>query len=721
MKLKGVNPVEQHAEKVVLALVSAVFLVVLTMQFLYQPNMVKVGQKEVPPQLAFAEVEREANILRGRISEEPTDLPQVNIPSIYQEFRTKLDGPAVDAGPAVAFGPAAEFTGDTAGAGRAGQGTQVAAVEVPAPSGLFAASYMVTIDPLEWIANEALRPLLPPVQPFDKASASVECTFDGAALRSLLVADPDAEGPIRPLPINWWNDRLAILGLELEREELLSDGSWGNSSIISGMLGRFDIAEWTAGDSSLGLELAAAEALRSSDSFQRPEFYPTIAGPDWLPPSEATTESGGPELDPAVSRAVKQLRSVDSRLDSTERALADLSQRSPGPGRAPPGAGRPGVRGAEPDEGGSPNPDRDQRRREQLQQTRDRLLRDRQRIVAELENLGYTSEGEELQRDAGQPAAAARRVPLLEDPAVRLWAHDLTVEPGKTYRYRARVLMNNPAFGRGASLVADQKDLTEERLWRGAASGWTSPIKVDDPVYYFFLSASEQGLAGAGARATAEVFKFYYGYWRKGAVILEPGDTFLADADVPEGLVIFDLARLEKGERPEAPEQVPGIQLPTPVEQPISPRGTPGEETIVVPPDGGRPPRGDPREPVAPAPGVGPENPPADLVGEPAPRKITVSLAAVLLDVAGIPSASRGAADTRAQAVIRTPTGAIALRSPEDDKQDPVYRRLQASAKEGEQQGQAAPTDGERRLPGEIPGPRRNRDEEDGGGGGGGG
>src|SRR4051812_31421349 len=50
MKLKGVNPIEQHVEKIVLVTVSGVFLLVVAAQFLYEPNKVKVGSAApVPP------------------------------------------------------------------------------------------------------------------------------------------------------------------------------------------------------------------------------------------------------------------------------------------------------------------------------------------------------------------------------------------------------------------------------------------------------------------------------------------------------------------------------------------------------------------------------------------------------------------------------------------------------------------------------------------------
>ena len=61
MKKKNrINPIEAHFEKVILAGVSVVLLGVVSMQFLTQPNAVKVGSdpNPVPPGTAFDPIEK---------------------------------------------------------------------------------------------------------------------------------------------------------------------------------------------------------------------------------------------------------------------------------------------------------------------------------------------------------------------------------------------------------------------------------------------------------------------------------------------------------------------------------------------------------------------------------------------------------------------------------------------------------------------------------------
>src|SRR4029078_257798 len=107
----------------------------------------------------------------------------------------------------------------------------------------------------------------------------------------------------------------------------------------------------------------------------------------------------------------------------------------------------------------------------------------------------------------GSPGQAPAAKPLLENPDVQVWVHDLNVEPGKVYRYRVKLAVSNPFFGRGSALLPDQQDLAKNALLYGQPSEWSEPVRVLDDQYYFITSAAEADATGA-ARATAEVFKF---------------------------------------------------------------------------------------------------------------------------------------------------------------------------------------------------------------------
>ncbi|MFN9970643.1 MAG: hypothetical protein ACK58T_12155, partial [Phycisphaerae bacterium] len=67
MKLKGINPIEQHLEKAVVGVTGLVFLGVIAQQFLTQPNQVTVGNATLPPERAFEPVKQAADTLKGRL------------------------------------------------------------------------------------------------------------------------------------------------------------------------------------------------------------------------------------------------------------------------------------------------------------------------------------------------------------------------------------------------------------------------------------------------------------------------------------------------------------------------------------------------------------------------------------------------------------------------------------------------------------------------------
>jgi hypothetical protein len=118
-----------------------------------------------------------------------------------------------------------------------------------------------------------------------------------------------------------------------------------------------------------------------------------------------------------------------------------------------------------------------------------------------------------------------------EEPAeevskqIKVWAHDLTVQPGRTYRYRVVVYVLNPLF-RQSRVAVEQRAENEHKIAIGpseeelAAAPWTDPVQVD-PEYHFFLIGGN----AASQEASIEAWRLYNGTWRKlefGG--LEPGD-----------------------------------------------------------------------------------------------------------------------------------------------------------------------------------------------------
>ncbi|MEM9251942.1 MAG: hypothetical protein AAGB29_06290 [Planctomycetota bacterium] len=123
---------------------------------------------------------------------------------------------------------------------------------------------------------------------------------------------------------------------------------------------------------------------------------------------------------------------------------------------------------------------------------------------------------------------------------VRVWAHDVTVEPGKTYRYRVVVTVRNPLF-RQTSVPPEQKAENYDRLTLGpseedlhatadasselGATVWSNPVTIQPELYYF--------LVGSQAKiAIVEVWRVYDGRWREAEFRVSPGDPIGGTAEI---------------------------------------------------------------------------------------------------------------------------------------------------------------------------------------------
>ena len=100
MKLKGIGWIEQHIEKIVLAVFAIIFLGVFVLQFdvLGDPNAVEISGRKVSPENAAAEIATKARQLQadldsGRV---PSEFPD-KMPSAADFVRDQLDRSASDA------------------------------------------------------------------------------------------------------------------------------------------------------------------------------------------------------------------------------------------------------------------------------------------------------------------------------------------------------------------------------------------------------------------------------------------------------------------------------------------------------------------------------------------------------------------------------------------------------------------------------------------------
>jgi hypothetical protein len=118
-----------------------------------------------------------------------------------------------------------------------------------------------------------------------------------------------------------------------------------------------------------------------------------------------------------------------------------------------------------------------------------------------------------------QPGAAPNPLPAGSfDPYAqsefRVWAHDPTVQAGKTYQYKLRYIISNPV-ARTVNLCDPQK-LAKQFYITSKDSDWTPPVSVESDTNFFAVELKHG--------VHFDVFKWKDGSWQMESVTTNPGD-----------------------------------------------------------------------------------------------------------------------------------------------------------------------------------------------------
>jgi len=671
MKLKGVGFFEAHVEKLVLGVMVAVAAGVLVVQFATQPNMVQVSGREYPPERAFDPVADLARQREAEMTSLSPPLPEVgDRDAALARVEAELLGPVSVGEEVVALGEAIEI--DVAG-GVAGEDARYAEVTPPAPARPLAAGSWGTLHPAAVASSESLQGLVGENQPYDLPMVSVEATYDGQALAELFRTDPDgAGGELRPLPLNWWQG-VEALGLVLERQRRLPDGSWSQPETILGSVDADQsLVALLAADHEAGrltreqLSADARGAYENAKLYRRPEPPAMIAGTPWQPPTEVLA-SAGEDSEDRIADLVRRLSTIDREIATTERRIEDFANdddRSRRPGGREGGGRDRGPR----DEGDG---DREDPRIARLRERVEEFNTRRDEVAEELLALGVDPEtGERFEVQTVDDTTDER---LLAADEVRLWGHDLTVRPGETYRYRVRLAVNNPAYGRQSVLREGQREMAERPVLLSEPSPWGDPVVAMPREAFFLVSANDgrsQSLGPGEPVAVVEAFTFYYGFYRRTQVSLRPGEMVAGAAPVPEDLTFL------------AADETRSDQT----------------ETIVRGREGARRGGGD-DEQADPALAV--------------PDEVPVAIGTYLVDVTSELNDTREGLVERSTRPVAYFAGTdrpeLVRRAVGEDRQGLLYARLSASASAGERQGELQAVD----IP-EVAAPRQREERDTG-------
>lgn len=727
MKLKGINPVEQHVERIVLGVVAVVFLAALAMQFVLTPNQVEVSAgRSVGPEAVLTTLDAEAGRVLGQVQDPSPVLPTFETPALAERLEAGLDEPVLARDYAAApLGRGVEFDVGDVGA----QGGPVVALAVPEPAPALAAGYWATVDPYFVREHPQVARFVPAQQPYDTPGVSIEAAVPVEPLLAALREAPEGR---RPIPRGWWSAGIEILDVQAQRQRLQPDGSWGPPEPVGrpswmptvqsrlrdqgpaqpGQSAGAPTHEITPATLTEMVSLSRTEPWLTG----QPAYLRTIAGLPWVPPSRVSERN-----DRILAR--EEAERLRQEIAGIEERIADLQGRGGGPGRQgtpptnprnvnpPPG----GPAGNTPGGGGRQTTQRDQPSR--VERSIERLQAEITELETELAALDLGEDDQAGRRGTGgqstfnpitprgidpvpspagmRPsdpgpggfggrsiASTGRGEGLLTQDEARVWTHDLEVTPGAEYRYRVRIGVNNPLFGRAKLLGSEDPELlaeAEEPLAYSPWSAWSEPIEVDRRSYYFVTGATDRGQIGrTTASATIELYQMYYGYYRRATESVEPGDPLEADFPVPDGLYTFDLDRIDPAAVAEY--LMPQDATRRAARRPGSPMGPVGLPV-------------DPQDETLPA-----GEPPVGVSA--LETRLDLGLESVLLDIAVRPSdldENLGVArDGITEVFFFDPLQGIVVRRPDRDTQQERYRRVSLSAKAGQSADLRAPEPGER-------------------------
>ncbi|MEM9065479.1 MAG: hypothetical protein AAGB51_08320 [Planctomycetota bacterium] len=546
MKLKGINPIERNAEIIVFGLGVVLLVGVIAFQMV-TVNEVEVGGQSYPVDRAFEPVEQRAERLRGSLLDGAPPIPEYTAPTIGQQVDALLaDAGTPPAGRSIVLGGPMGLSGSLGdepvrSSGTDRTGLRIADLSPPAPTAPLTGAYHTTIDPTMQVQYPDLREYLPVEQPFDVAGISFESTFAGTEFRELLQVDPDGPtGELSAVPQDWWFGAMPLLAVQAERRERVPGGEWSDPAPVELLPGQVDLlGRFQNGDLPDEASLfAAAEEFRAE--IARAPFYPTIAGPGWQSPSEVARLARLESNRVSVDRLLGRIADLEEQITAVEEQL----------GRG--GGGDGGGQGRDDDRRGGRDRDDDQddaaedANTARLEARIDDLRVQIVRAENELEELGWVAEGGQPQDAGGRELARS----LLDEEAVRIWAHDLRVEPGREYSYRLRVVVKNPLRGQGRALSDQDRSRAAAADLEGLWSPWSEPVEAPSNEYVFLTAARESDPLGtAQPGATAEIYRYYYGFWRHETQDVQPGDEIATVIPLPspDSLPIFRSSTPDSG------------------------------------------------------------------------------------------------------------------------------------------------------------------------------
>jgi len=543
MDKKGINFLEEHIEKLVLGLIGLLCLWLLFTEVVFSPNSVEYEGEKFDAGQIDNHILSQARLLERQLNRPPTQPEQYQ--ARLDDYIAMLDS-AIRGVDTSFYPPVPPVGSEEDRDDRKYLLPQVGSISDVKVGHIRAAAYVPT-EPI----NEKRTYDQAQNEPNDIDFVTVEAKFDVAQLYSSFYdsfAGPDVRQDWRDLHLA----KPVFAAVQLQRQQLLEDGSWGQWQDISRTKidhrrAMFKVLEKIneLPPGGLKVRLLQFDNNRVSRELLQPVAYQIAsADEEWFPPL-------------IYKKYVQRMREIETReRRQTKAAVKEQRERERELARAERGAKMSDVQtriGTESsDEAemyGESGGETGRARTTTTQKTRQERLRER----------GDRREVQRSERAAegAQPLSTADIYKEFDEIMIRqdtvfsktsepfvLWSHDDTVEPGKSYRYRIRLGVFNPVAGTDR-LTAENGHLRDNVILWSEFSDFTEPIHI--PAILYFFPTDIQTVSNT---VTVTVCKYILGYWYTSLFNVKPGeiigeavgyepDGIEADVAVPE---ILDLS-----------------------------------------------------------------------------------------------------------------------------------------------------------------------------------
>lgn len=577
-RIKDATFLQQHIEKLILAVGLLVFAIAVFLFVMGNPFAVQVNNQSYPePSDAVDVLVRVDDQLEAGLLD-PKPLPEIITPEFSADFLAMMNVP-VDLN-RLAKGLGYPGLTDDAETPMRPQPSRYALVFPPAPKNI---SHVSDTDVLDKEFDPKVTAEFFNLwgkeldEPGDFTMFVASGEFDIWQWIMRLKAAPQNEGDIK-IPTGIWAQRFGIAGVALLREEWDSEqGRWANRQIVVPMPGQERVLPDDIAETETSQAIAKLTTLRDKQiELAQPELPWLTDFVQVVPPGE---EGDGGAAGLLQGLAEGNLGPAEKEILKLEEKIKDLLERQAKRKEREAGGARPGARPGGGRGGGDfdapgPNGERRDPIARQIESLRSKIERLRPQAMKEEENRKRLEEARLKQEEERRRREALRGerdralgipdddplglagipgMELKEGSTLRVWAADPSMQPGKTYRYKLVVSVINPLYA-VPRLAPDQ---LEENRQRAAllpteaeidAMPWIGPIKVEPKSQFFFTG-------GGASRADIDIYRRYKGKLQLQEFKGAPGDTIggiieiedefgvVEEIDMSVGAVIVDVEK----------------------------------------------------------------------------------------------------------------------------------------------------------------------------------